>query len=102
VLSAFGAAPFHRSILHVTLAHNLVLISKGASGFHLLGVFTPLDFKYFDARTCEIALFRSTIGLALNLTATIASSKTPVASRSMLKPLIHETVNTWIWCHMSL
>jgi hypothetical protein len=68
------------SIMHETTGHDLGLISKGASGFCLSRVSTLLDSKYLDARNCKMALFRSTVGLSLNLTATIASLKTLVSS----------------------
>jgi hypothetical protein len=43
--------PLHSffSSLHTTVGLDLSLIPYEISGFHISGVFTPLDFKYLDA-----------------------------------------------------
>jgi hypothetical protein len=40
-------------IPHVTSGHDLMLIPYEILGFLILGVFTPLDFKYSDAQNRE-------------------------------------------------
>jgi hypothetical protein len=40
---------------HMTLSHDLVLILYVISGFCILRFFTPLDFKFPDARNREMA-----------------------------------------------
>jgi hypothetical protein len=59
----------------MTSGHDPTLIPYEISGFHISGVFTPLDSQYPDARTHEMASLRLTIGSSMHPTAMIAYRK---------------------------